>query len=39
MPPRLTVSEVIRKLEADGWYLVATKCSHRQYRSKPAASS
>ena len=28
MPPRLTVREVIRMLEADGWYLVA----HRQYK-------
>jgi len=32
MPPRLTVREVIRMLEADGWYLVATKGSHRQYK-------
>ncbi|WP_425294130.1 type II toxin-antitoxin system HicA family toxin [Mesorhizobium delmotii] len=30
MPPRLTVREVIRLLETDGWYLVATKGSHRQ---------
>jgi len=34
MPPRLTVREVIRVLEADGWYLVATKGSHRQYKHK-----
>ena len=34
MPPRLTVREVIRALEADGWYLVATKGSHRQYKHK-----
>ena len=34
MPPRLTVREVIRLLEADGWYLVATKGSHRQYNHK-----
>ncbi|CAN7581025.1 MULTISPECIES: type II toxin-antitoxin system HicA family toxin [unclassified Mesorhizobium] len=34
MPPRLTVREVIRLLEADGWYLVATKGSHRQYKHK-----
>ena len=29
--------EVIKLLEADGWYLVATKGSHRQYKhpSKP----
>ena len=32
MPRRLTVREVIRLIEADGWYLVATKGSHRQYR-------
>ncbi|TPN88254.1 type II toxin-antitoxin system HicA family toxin [Mesorhizobium sp. CU2] len=34
MPPRLTVRDVIRLLEADGWYLVATKGSHRQYKHK-----
>ncbi|WP_214471860.1 type II toxin-antitoxin system HicA family toxin [Mesorhizobium sp. dw_380] len=34
MPPRLTVREVIRLLEVDGWYLVATKGSHRQYKHK-----
>ncbi|WP_366664082.1 type II toxin-antitoxin system HicA family toxin [Mesorhizobium sp.] len=37
MPPRrlfFTVREVIRLLEADGWYLVATKGSHRQYKHK-----
>jgi predicted RNA binding protein YcfA (HicA-like mRNA interferase family) len=27
-----TVREVIRRLEADGWTLVATRGSHRQYR-------
>ena len=32
MPPRLTVRDVIRLIEADGWYLVATKGSHRQYK-------
>ncbi|MBN9551545.1 MAG: type II toxin-antitoxin system HicA family toxin [Alphaproteobacteria bacterium] len=32
MPPRLTVREVIRMLEADGWHLVATKGSYRQYK-------
>lgn len=37
MPPRLTVREVIRLLEADGWYLVATKGSHRQYKHKVKA--
>jgi predicted RNA binding protein YcfA (HicA-like mRNA interferase family) len=28
----LKVSEMIRLIEADGWYLVATKGSHRQYK-------
>ncbi|MET2827081.1 type II toxin-antitoxin system HicA family toxin [Mesorhizobium shangrilense] len=37
MPPRLTVREVIRLLEANGWYLVATKGSHRQYKHKVKA--
>ncbi|ESW84671.1 type II toxin-antitoxin system HicA family toxin [Mesorhizobium sp. M0761] len=37
MPPRLTVREVIRLLETDGWYLVATKGSHRQYKHKTKA--
>lgn len=32
MPPRLTVREVLRKLEADGWHLVATRGSHHQYK-------
>jgi predicted RNA binding protein YcfA (HicA-like mRNA interferase family) len=26
------VREVIRLLEADGWYLVATRGSHRQFK-------
>ena len=26
------VIEVIKLLEADGWYLVATKGDHRQYK-------
>ncbi|MDI6026013.1 type II toxin-antitoxin system HicA family toxin [Corticibacterium sp. UT-5YL-CI-8] len=40
MPPRLTVRDVLRLIEADGWYLVATRGSHRQYKheKKPAAS-
>jgi predicted RNA binding protein YcfA (HicA-like mRNA interferase family) len=35
MPPK--ISEIIKLIEADGWYLVATKGSHRQYKhpSKP----
>jgi predicted RNA binding protein YcfA (HicA-like mRNA interferase family) len=28
----LKVREVIRLLERDGWFLVATKGSHRQYK-------
>jgi predicted RNA binding protein YcfA (HicA-like mRNA interferase family) len=28
----LRVGEIIRMLEADGWYLVTTTGSHRQYR-------
>jgi predicted RNA binding protein YcfA (HicA-like mRNA interferase family) len=26
------VREVVRLIEADGWYLVATKGSHQQYK-------
>ena len=37
MPPRLTVREVIRLIEADGWHLVATKGSHRQYKHRNKA--
>jgi predicted RNA binding protein YcfA (HicA-like mRNA interferase family) len=28
----MKVREVIRLLEADGWFLVATRGSHRQYK-------
>ncbi len=28
----MRVREVVRLIEADGWYLVATKGSHRQYK-------
>jgi predicted RNA binding protein YcfA (HicA-like mRNA interferase family) len=28
----LKVSEIIKMIEADGWYLVATRGSHRQYK-------
>ncbi|WP_410509478.1 type II toxin-antitoxin system HicA family toxin [Methanosarcina hadiensis] len=28
----MKVREVIKLLEADGWYLTATKGSHRQYK-------
>lgn len=33
----MKVREVIRMIEADGWFLVATRGGHRQYkhRSKP----
>ena len=34
---RMKVREIIRMIEADGWFLVATRGSHGQYkhRSKP----
>jgi predicted RNA binding protein YcfA (HicA-like mRNA interferase family) len=28
----LKVSEILRLIEADGWYLAATRGSHRQYK-------
>jgi len=28
----MKVREVIKRLEDDGWYLVATRGSHRQYK-------
>jgi predicted RNA binding protein YcfA (HicA-like mRNA interferase family) len=33
----MKVSEILRLLHADGWYLCATRGSHRQYKhaSKP----
>ncbi|MFZ5470632.1 MAG: type II toxin-antitoxin system HicA family toxin [Myxococcota bacterium] len=33
----MKIRDVIRLIEADGWYLVATRGSHRQYKhpSKP----
>jgi predicted RNA binding protein YcfA (HicA-like mRNA interferase family) len=33
----MKVSELLRLLQADGWYLVATRGSHRQFKhaSKP----
>ena len=37
MPPRLTAREVIRLIEVDGWHLVATKGSHRQYKHQDKA--
>ena len=30
MPPK--VRDIIRLIEQDGWFLVATKGSHRQYK-------
>jgi predicted RNA binding protein YcfA (HicA-like mRNA interferase family) len=30
MPPK--VRDIIRLIERDGWFLVATKGSHRQYK-------
>jgi len=30
MPPK--IKEIIRQIEKDGWYLVATSGSHRQYK-------
>lgn len=32
MPPRWIVREIIRVIEDDGWFLVATRGSHRQYK-------
>lgn len=34
MPPIVKVKEAIRLIEADGWFLVATRGSHRQYKHK-----
>jgi predicted RNA binding protein YcfA (HicA-like mRNA interferase family) len=33
----IKVGEILKLIEADGWYLVATRGSHRQYKhsSKP----
>jgi len=28
----MKVREIIRQIEADGWYLVASRGSHRQYK-------
>ena len=28
----MKVREIVRQIEADGWYLVATRGSHRQYK-------
>lgn len=32
MVKSISSREAIRKLEADGWYLVATEGSHQQYK-------
>nr|HET6901068.1 type II toxin-antitoxin system HicA family toxin [Ktedonobacteraceae bacterium] len=33
----MKIREIIKRLEADGWYIVSTEGSHRQYKhpSKP----
>ncbi len=28
----MKIREVIKIIEGDGWYLVRTKCSHKQYK-------
>jgi predicted RNA binding protein YcfA (HicA-like mRNA interferase family) len=37
MPKPMKVREIIRLIEKDGWYIVGTKGSHRQFKhpSKP----
>jgi predicted RNA binding protein YcfA (HicA-like mRNA interferase family) len=37
VPPTAKVSEILRRLKEDGWFLVATRGSHRQFKhpSKP----
>ncbi|HEY4745900.1 MAG TPA: type II toxin-antitoxin system HicA family toxin [Desulfuromonadaceae bacterium] len=30
MPPK--IRDIIKKIKQDGWYLVATRGSHRQYK-------
>lgn len=32
MKKRFTVREVVKMIEEDGWYLVRTKGSHRQFK-------
>lgn len=32
----MKVSEILRLLNDDGWYLVATRGSHRQYKNPPS---
>ena len=32
MPKRLNIRDLIRIVEADGWYLVRTAGSHRQFK-------
>jgi len=29
---QLKIREIIKRLEADGWYIVSTEGSHRQYK-------
>jgi len=28
----MKIREIIKRIESDGWYIVATRGSHRQYR-------
>ena len=28
----MKVSEILRVIQDDGWFLVASRCSHRQYK-------
>ena len=32
MPKAMKVREIVRLLESDGWFHVATRCSHMQYK-------
>ena len=32
MPPTTKVRQAVQMIEADGWYLVATRGSHRQFK-------
>lgn len=32
MPPTVKVRDVLKRLKNDGWFLVATRGSHRQFK-------
>lgn len=32
MPPRMKIRDAIRRIEDDGWELVTTRGSHRQFK-------